>query len=64
MRTVAGTCLTLFGGGLMLLGSFLPGTAPGSETLNFGLLVDKIVLAVNGSALFIAGAVALTSKRN
>lgn len=48
----------------MLLGSWLPGTAPGSETLNFGLLVDKIVLAVNGSALFVAGAVALASKRN
>lgn len=59
MRKVTGVILVVLGILAMGYGLFSTGAPPESETLNLGLLVEKIVFALIGSAFFSVGSLAL-----
>lgn len=53
---------------LMMYGVLMRGTAPNTDTLNLGLLVDKITITLVGCTIFTAGvmvtlSVAVSQKR-
>lgn len=51
-----GILSVLFGLGVMVYALFSTATAPGSGTLNLGLLNDRLILAMIGLAFVIVGA--------
>lgn len=59
---VAGILLLILGFTVAIGGVSMSGTAPDSDTLNLGLLIDKIVLTFVGCAIWISGAIFLAAS--
>lgn len=59
IKGVIGGTLIGFGALLLAHAMIAPSAAPGAETVNLGLLFAKVIEAVVGGAVFIAGFVVL-----
>lgn len=63
IRDGIGQIFVLVGWSLALWALFSSAASPGSEMVNFGLLVDKIVSAIIGCSMAVSGTMMLLAPR-